>query len=245
MEKEIALYFRDEFKKARHCALKDSEGYQQILFALERMGSFLSKENAGLGKYKRCIVNLVKQNRPCHLRPSKEYHIEFDRLYEMVQKGRNDALHKGAVARLMTSHSVQLSVMLEDTLMSIARSGKISDYMVRNPVCVYEWQPISFIRQIMLENSFTYLPFFRKEQEAWYVISDLDVAKILRMGKVENTLINCVQSERLTRKATVLGPDTPVCRVLKLPGEKVWPVLARLEGCNDHLLGIITPFDLM
>ena len=245
MDKEIALYFRDQFKKARHCALKDSEGYQQILFTMERMGSFLYKENVGLGKYKRSITNLVKQNRPCYLRPSKEYHIEFNTLYDMVQKGRNDALHKGAVARLMTSHSVQLSVMLEDTLMAIAKSGKICDYMVTHPVCVYEWQPISFIRQIMLENSFTYLPFFRREEEAWHVISDLDVAKIRSKGEIECTLKCCIESENLTREATVLLPETPVCKVLEYPGDKVWPVLVRRDGCNDHLLGILAPFDLM
>ncbi len=84
---------------------------------------------------------------------------------------------------MMTSHSVQLSMMLEDTLMAVANSQRIGDYMVRNPVCAHEWQPISFIRQIMLENSFSHIPFRREEQKEWQVISDLDVAKIHHKAK--------------------------------------------------------------
>ena len=33
---------------------------------------------------------------------------------------------------------------------------QVSDFMVRNPVCASMWQPLSFIRQSMLVNSFSY-----------------------------------------------------------------------------------------
>ena len=95
MDKKVALHFRDEFRKARDSALKDAEGYQQILFVLERMGSYLLKKNGDLGKYEYCISKLVEQNCPSFLKPSNDYHIKFDRLYEMVRNGRNDALHQG------------------------------------------------------------------------------------------------------------------------------------------------------
>ncbi len=36
MDSEVALYFRNEFREARGVVLKDAEGYQQILFVLER-----------------------------------------------------------------------------------------------------------------------------------------------------------------------------------------------------------------
>ena len=36
MDPQVALYFRNEFRDARDVALKDAEGYQQILFVLER-----------------------------------------------------------------------------------------------------------------------------------------------------------------------------------------------------------------
>ena len=41
MDRKVALHFRDEFREARAAALKDAEGYQQILFVLERLGAYL------------------------------------------------------------------------------------------------------------------------------------------------------------------------------------------------------------
>ena len=251
MDKKVALHFRDEFRKARDSALKDTEGYQQILFVLERMGSYLLKKKGDLWKYQCCISKLVEQNCPSFLKPSNDYHIKFDRLYEMVRNGRNDALHQGAVARIMTSHSVQLSMMIEDTLMAVAMSEKISEYMVKNPMCAHEWQPISFIRQIMLENSFSHIPFYREEQKKWHVISDLDVAKFHHMekNKLASTLKCCIESKKITpRKATVVSPDKPVCEVLKCTDDctddKGWPVLVKRDDYQE-LLGILTPYDLM
>lgn len=246
MDKKVALHFRDEFRKARDGALKDAEGYQQILFVLERMGSYLLKKTGDLGKYKCCISKLVKENCPSFVEPSDDCHINFNRLYDMVREGRNDALHQGAVARMMTSHSVQLSMMIEDTLMAVVNSQRIGDYMVRNPVCAHEWQPISFIRQIMLENSFSDIPFYREEQNEWHVISDLDVAKIHHKGKdkLASTLECCMKSKNITRDTTVVSPDRPVCDVLKCADEKGWPVLVKRSDCKE-LLGIVTPYDLM
>lgn len=250
MDRKVALHFRDEFRKARDGALKDAEGYQQILFVLERMGSYLLKKTGDLGKYQCCISKLVKENCPSFAEPSDDCHINFNRLYEMVRKGRNDALHQGAVARMMTSHSVQLSMMIEDTLMAVVNSQRIGDYMVRNPVCAHEWQPISFIRQIMLENSFSHIPFYReeqKEQKEWHVISDLDVAKFRHEEKkrLASTLRCCIESGKITpRKATVVSPDKTVGEVLKRTDDKTWPVLVKRNECRE-LLGILTPYDLM
>ena len=247
MDKKVALHFRDEFRKARDSALKDAEGYQQILFVLERMGSYLLKKKGDLGKYQCCISKLVKEKCPSFVEPSDDCHINFNRLYGMVREGRNDALHQGAVARMMASHSVQLSMMIEDTLMTVVNSQRIGDYMVRNPVCAHEWQPISFIRQIMLENSFSHIPFYREELKEWHVISDLDVAKFRHKekNKLASTLKCCIESKKITpRKATVVYPDKPVGEVLKHTDNKRWPALVKRDECQE-LLGILTPYDLM
>lgn len=154
--------------------------------------------------------------------------------------------------------------------MVIANSEKkICEYMVRNPLCAYEWQPISFIRQIMLENSFSHIPFFWREK--WHVISDLDVVKIHHKGKdkLASTLECCIESKDIDpRKARVVSPDKPVwdvlkcaddkgfaetecspqkgpvCDVLKCAGDQAWPVLVNRCDCKE-LLGIVTPYDLM
>ena len=235
--------------------MKDAEGYQQILFVLERMGSYLLKKKGDLGKYQCCISKLVKQKCPSFLEPSDDCHINFNRLYDMVRVGRNDALHQGAVARIMTSHSVQLSMMIEDTLMAVVNSQRIGDYMVKNPVCAHEWQPISFIRQIMLENSFSHIPFYREEENEWHVISDLDVARIRHKEELDGkgqskllmaTLKCCIESNGIgPRKARVVSPDKPVCDVLKCSDKGAgWPVLVKQVDCKE-LLGIVTPYDLM
>ena len=44
MDPQVALYFRNEFREARAAALKDAEGYQQILFVLERLGAYLLEQ---------------------------------------------------------------------------------------------------------------------------------------------------------------------------------------------------------
>ena len=256
MNRECALSFRDQFRDARYYALEDAEGYQKILFVLERLGSYLSESQGTLGKYEPFIRQLVECHHPNGGRPPEgysHYFMDFDTLYYMVREGRNDALHQGAVARILTSHSVQLSIILEDTLSNGTKSEKdrkIKDYMVRNPVCAYLWQPIGFIRQIMLENSFSSLPF--QCGDTWYVVSDCDIARYLagcksqeRKEKLSKTLECVKKSEKiLSRKKAVVSPDKTVSEALERAKCRGWPILVKRDGCEE-LLGIVAAFDLM
>lgn len=266
MDSEVALYFRDEFREARAAALKDAEGYQQILFVLERFGAHLYGKVAGLGKYKGCITKLVNEYHP----PEKDReewssyrdcHTAFSSLYEMVRRGRNEALHQGAVARNLTAHSVRLSLLLEDVLMVASESEKIGDYMVPNPVCARDWQPVSFVRQMMLANSFSYIPVYTGKkcarETSWHIIADYHVAAYLRSADSDSH-----------RKKLLTQPIKDVVGSNKMaiekaftacPGEKVRTVLERyvLEPCHGkpilvvkrdnhkELLGIATAYDLM
>ena len=194
MDPQVALYFRNEFRDARDVALKDAEGYQQILFVLERFGAYLfeggcceerelqeekcfernkDKKAKGLGVYKKYITALVKKHHPLEKHREKkskwtglyrDSHTAFGSLYDMVMHGRNDALHQGAFARTLTLHLVEVALFLEDTLMAIT-DRNITDYMVRNPVYAYAWQPVSFVRQMMLANSFSYIPVYMKKKD--------------------------------------------------------------------------------
>ena len=152
MDPQVALYFRNEFREARAAALKDAEGYQQILFVLERLGAYLLEQeytgklclkrkrpekrvDSTMWRFRCHIITLVERYHSFQGKPPDDDHIAFDSLYDMVRRARNDALHQGAVARSLTSHSVQLSLMLEDVLMCASRSEQIKDYMIRrNPV---------------------------------------------------------------------------------------------------------------
>ena len=153
---EQAVYFRNEFREARYATLQSPEEYQQILFAIERFGAYLTDNHDGtLKDYESRIVRFVNCNDPLHKRmpcTRKDYHAKCGTLFRIMMTERNSALHKGSFVKILISHLIELSIMLEDALMTIM-SDEIKNYMTRNPICAYPWQPISFIRQKMLENS--------------------------------------------------------------------------------------------
>ncbi|MFN5396047.1 MAG: hypothetical protein ACK5C4_00275, partial [Pseudanabaena sp.] len=189
------FYFRDLFRNARAIAQKDSESCNEILFSLEKLGLFLvtkavqlglreekdlkSFGQLNLGGYYKKEIEEIAQNSPLAeeipaKNPAQLYHTNFGVLYNSVKDGRNDAMHQGAYARHLTDHSVQVALIIEDALMT--GKDKVSDYMVRNVLQASLWQPLSFVRQQMLSNSFSYIPFLNENNE-WSFLSDRDIAK--------------------------------------------------------------------
>ena len=154
------------------------------LDAVERLGSYLSKEELGdkgrsgdLGKYKTKIEELVE--RPGTAEPPDKCRASltpFSTLYDLVRDARNDAVHQGAFARHLTRHAIELAIILEDALSSYMY--RATDFMALNPVCAELWQPVGFIRQQMLANSYSYLP-VRDDDENWSVVSDSAIAIFL------------------------------------------------------------------
>ena len=51
MDREALLHYRDQLRFGRAVAVKDAEGFSEILFAVERLGSFLSNEIGTLNSY--------------------------------------------------------------------------------------------------------------------------------------------------------------------------------------------------
>jgi hypothetical protein len=128
---------------------------------------------------------------------------------------------------------------------------QVSDFMVRNPVCAFMWQPLSFIRQTMLVNSFSYLPVpVEKEGKTdWSLISDFRLAQCLRKnGKVVKEgliqrLEDAVKSGQLKLdSAKTCGPEDKIESVL--PTSDGLPTLV-VSPANKERLGILTPFDLL
>ena len=179
-----------------------------------------------------------------------DHHIKFVELYDLVRSGRNDALHQGAVARSLTSQCVQLALILEDALkMGLS---KVRHFMVQEPVRAEHWQPLSLIRQQMLENAFTQLPAYLTigEKGTWTLVSDYWVARYLgtepanRKARLATTLQDAfAASTEPLGAAGICFPDTPISdALLQMQGK---PLLVIDEEFPDHLLGIITPFDVM
>ncbi len=118
MELQAAIYFRDQLREARAIALKDVEAFEEIVFVLERLGSYLHGRTESLHVYKDNIVELACQSPLAQEIPSvhPDVHAPFAILYELVKDARNFALHVGAFARHLTVHAVALSIILEDAL---------------------------------------------------------------------------------------------------------------------------------
>jgi len=169
--------------------------------------------------------------------------VSFSRLYDLVRKARNDALHQGAFARNLTHNAIQLAFILEDALMSYQNTA--GDYMVREPVCALLWQPLSFIRQQMLANSFTYLPVWSSTH--WQLVSDYHVARYLRQGdrksKLAKTLEEAVNDGLILEQVSTCFADASINEVLEKSNGK--PVLVIDREQTERLVGIVTPFDLL
>ena len=241
MERATALFFRDRLREAREKVLRDSEAFLDIIHVVEGMGSLLVHESGGsgtgLGRFEARICSLASGS-PLSS-PDAPWHGEFARLYSSIWVARNDAVHQGAYARHLASNSVRLSIILEDALMATVRERDdgpetIEYYMVRNPVCASMWQPISFIRQAMLENSFTNLPVFDEAQGRWKLVSDFQVALYLESGG---------EPARRGRLKSRLGdairiPDDPSQPSLQLIEARLYPPSAAKQQVLRECQGL-------
>ena len=171
-------------------------------------------------------------------------------LYHLVRNARNAALHESAFARRLTRHAIELCLVLEHALTPM--SDRVSDYMVRDPVIAELWQPVSFVRQTMLVNSFSYLPVAPSAEETeWRLVSDLAVARYIRgdgstgqAARLATPLAQAIATGGLTRhEAHVCRPDASITAVVRdVSSER--PVLV-VAADGTRLLGILTPFDLL
>lgn len=248
MNQHEALHFRDEFRNARAVALLDAERFQDVLFVLERFGSFLIGKIQDLGKYERLIVDFARKSALADgHKDSSSWQTPFTALYKHVRTIRNDALHQGAFARQMTSHVVKLALVLEDALMVDA--AFIADYMVP-PVCAYYWQPLAFIRQQLLLHSFTFLPILDDNGAVTnQLVSDIGLAAYLgrspkeRKARLAQSLKTAIEGGLKPTPTISLSLDTPVQEALKRM--KGPPVLVVSKSDASRLVGLVTPYDVL
>jgi|SRR5262245_18811784 len=247
-------YFRDGLREARSAAFRDAEGFQSVVFAIERLGSALVGKAGALKDYRDALFDLARRSSLAEELPKAkpEWHATFSSLYRLVTQGRNDALHQGAYARRLAVHAVQLSLILEDALME--GQNLVRDFMVRDVVCAVPWQPISAARQLMLTNSFSFLPIHTdwKSSTRWLLISDYAIAKFLlssssateRTRRLAATVQEAIASTRLeVEEADICWPEDPLNEVLKTRARRLLLVLDRSN--TAHLAGAITAFDLL
>ena len=256
LSKEAALMFRDQFREAWLKAQADAEAFEEILFVLERLGCLLFGKVGNLGQYKECIVRFASSAPLCYGLPDsfRALHIPIPKLYDLVKDARNSAMHVGVTARRATSHAIELAMILEDALMN--SYDKVCDLMVRNPICAAMWQPLSFIRQTMLANSFSCLPVKAEShgKTSWKLVSSEALTIYLRLGSngVERKKLLLKPLDQARQDKGLELVDAQTCRETEdvnsvLSVLKQWdgkPILVTRDQ-TDELLGILTPYDLL
>jgi len=256
LNRDVAVHFRDQLRSARATALRDAEDFHEIIFALERIGTYLADRRGTLNTYLPSINSVANHSPMAETIPKllPSYHQRFEVKYDLVRRARNAALHEGAVARHLTVNAIELSLVLEEAMM--IDHHQVSDFMVRNPVCASLWQPLSFIRQMMLVNSYSYLPLpiQRGNNREWCLISDFRLGQYIRHNEkiakgadardvLSRTLEDCVGSGEIElHVAKTCEAQATISSIFQMSDGS--PILVLAPNGGD-LLGILTAFDLL
>ena len=243
---EQRVAFAHEFRAARAISLQDAECFEEHLFVVERLGSYLLKVEGSLGKFQPVMEELARES-PLAFQAERvcpQCHVSFTVLYEEVRVGRNHAMHHGAVARNFAKHAQELALIMEDA--STSAGSKAREFMVRNPTCAELWEPLSAIRRTMLLNAYSFLP-FRLGNGEWKLLSDADVVAFTRGVAADRkrrlllSLDEALGEHLKVTDAPICRMEDPIDRVSKSMGNVPWLVIDK----GNRLLGLITAFDLL
>lgn len=244
-------HYLTELRAARAAALADAEAFDQILFGIERLGAHLNGKVESLGKYRLGLRDVAASAESAWEMTDGVAALKFDRVFDLVQSARNDALHQGAAARHVTTQCVELALMLEDGLMVTGR--RVKDFMVDGPMVAKSFEPLASVRRTLLLNSFSYLPVFIEEQ--WKLIHDAKLVVFLRAaasGNDRNRLLGtsvevahathglCMESV-----AAFCHADDHIESVLAGLNSRPILVVRHQPAGADDLQAILTPFDLL
>ena len=265
LDKESKLYFINQLKEARLEALRDAEGYQKVLHVIEKMGSYLIGDIDTLGKYEDVINELAAKSPYAKDIPEKNpsWHTPFNKLYVLVRHARNDAMHQGVVARHLTRSLVLMALVLEDAMKENGKVKNITDVMIRDVVTAELWQPISFVRQQMLVNSFTHLPVFYRGE--WKLISDYAIVMYISVGsnnERKKSLVHSVEQaidndllledgitidlakDGSIKSASKKDVNVNPLEIIEIINQSEGKPILVTEG-RKLLIGLITPFDML
>lgn len=257
LSRDERLFYRDRLRAARYAALADSEGFEQVCFAVEALGMRRVGEQKTMGGYQKEISLLAAEvgwfSQVADRFPGM--FTRFPALYEKLRKARNDVMHTGAYARNATSAAIELCILLEEAVMNAGGVAMehVEDFMVREVLKVEAWQPVAHARQLMLMHSFSFLPV--RINNGWKLISEMSIASFLRSGisksdrnmRLAMSIADAVSIDsRLACSAKEIRPDTKISKLFDSPIEshgRLWLVTQAEDP--DRLLGVLTPFELM
>lgn len=262
--------YRNLFRQARESALRDAEGFHDVFFAMERLGARLLNRVGTLNDYQPALVRFLQSARVAGHGEGRDsdWHTPVKLLVDQLRVARNDAMHQGAYARHLTSHAVNAAIAFEDALMAQThKDKKVRDYMVREVLVAQPWQPLSYVRQMMLANSFSFLPYHTQREgrvATWELIEDEHLVRFISKTTQNRTellgisIADAVAGRtkrgeclNLTRARVVQPNEALADAIEKWNGSPA--VVVRYEPSDEpevgatttHLIGILTAFDVL
>lgn len=242
-------YFLAQLRGGRAQALRDAEGFPGLVHSIERLGFHLSGGRAsGLWRMQPYLGRIAEASCLASEVPTlwPQWHTPFSTMLDHLRRARNEAAHEGVYARHLTQAAIEISIVLEDALAE--PTMRISELMIRDPVCAEDWEPISFVRQKMIRDSFSFVPVRPTQSEkGWCFVSDRQLAAYLRHGdrkdKLKLSVAMATRDGLVLEPATCFSPSASIADVVPAVAER--PVLIVDEANPASLLGILTAFDLL
>ncbi|WP_144011995.1 CBS domain-containing protein [Deinococcus sp. LM3] len=236
LEEEEASYFLRVLRDARYAALADAENFRSVCFALEELGMRLRGENLrSLRKYKTILQDIV---------PTKLKN-EYSEIFDLVVSARNEAAHRGIFARNLASKSIRLSIIVEAGLQSM--TTKVKHIMSQNVIFAEKFYSLAKVREIMLENSFSYVPISLEDK--YYLIPDFLIAQLWHDKKSTDKLKYNTKIDDILDKKDLLKPIELLSNAKKSAALNPLLQAPALVFNGTHaervVVGILSPFDLL
>ena len=247
---EAVLSFAQELRQARLDALANAEGWQPLVLVFERLAKWLrADQQMTLDRAKDCLIALAcageTADSDCQLCATPTAV-----LVRLVIQGRNEEFHGGSAARRFVQHCIELSILLEGAL-KLKIEAKLGNVMSPNPTCVESWQPVSYARRLMLENSFTWLP-FRTKDGKWHCVSDHALVAFVHgdRARLGRSLEEAISGKAISGEPKLLVQDLETKDESALINDEVIDLLSKGPvlvtcGTEKHVVGIVTAFDLL
>ena len=240
-------------REARETAQKDSENFSALIHAFERIGAMeKGKLGKGLGTYESELL-AIAGNSPLCKDQSPHYHSSAANLFTLIKRQRNAAMHQGFVARNLVRHSVEFALILEHAIKNMKNVITVADLMIRD-VCYADIDhPMSYIRQRMLVNAFSFMPVIMTDG-AVKMLSDIALAKWLRQMSWDQQQLALVRT--LRDEITGSPPPLDLCDPVLLPSQtpigqvvakfvNSMPILLHEPNDKTKIVGLISAFDLL
>jgi hypothetical protein len=218
-------------------ALRDAEDFTSICFALEELGCRLKEYKAsGLGCYEKQFQTLAASGGMDEAR--------FEVLLHHVRMARNDAARQGISARNAAKRTIRLGVYIEGIIMTQLKL--VGDVMSGGLPLAQPHHTLSFLRETMLGNSFSFLPY--PVSSEYRLISDGYIAQLLESAEYSRdkffiTTVSQLDPRSIGQleKAVVLKNIDLLKNVID--ENSVYPAVVEADG--GRAVGIITAFNLL